>query len=539
MGKDKKKKGKGAEKTAEKTEKKLKLKAKKELAAKGEDDIESMVKAIEEEERRRQEVKEVSVEAPSHRSSFSITAHPDNPEIIFFGGEFYNGQKTTMFNDLLIYNLKRCEWSSIRSPAGPPPRSSHQAVAVSQGGGQLWVFGGEFTSPTESQFYHYKDLWCFHFSSRRWEKIVAPGGPSARSGHRMVQIKKWLVVFGGFHDNLRDSKYFNDAYAFDLENRAWSKLSTSGSEPSPRSACQMFPTNDGRLVVFGGYCKEKGKKGKEKGIVLQDMFLLQKDKHDEKGLKWRWQAVKQVGARPSLRTGLCNAVGRDGRVWLFGGVQDEEEGQDSGDESEDEDEGVFHNDLYTVHVEGERATWHLIQLTGKKDVVEKKKRRKVKEEGDDEEMESEDEAVERLDELALEEGGSGPSTVTVESGAFTVSSTITGEDCRVSQNELSFLGNLGASGNGQESCKQLNIPSPRFNAGLAFKGGLLYLFGGLFESGEKDYTLKDFYSLDTKKLDTWKTIIEDDVKAMEWVQEEDDDEDEDDEEEGESGMETD
>ena len=85
----------------------------------------------------------------------------------------------------------------------------------------------------------------------------------------------------------------------------------------------------------------------------------------------------------------------------------------------------------------------------------------------------------------------------------------------------------------------MNIPSPRFNAGLAFKGGLLYLFGGLFESGEKDYTLKDFYSLDTKKLDTWKTIIEDDVKAMEWVQEEDDDEDEDDEEEGESGMETD
>ena len=128
--KDKKKKGKGAEKTAEKTEKKLKLKAKKELAAKGEDDIESMVKAIEEEERKRQEVKEVTVEAPSHRSNFSITAHPDNPEIIFFGGEFYNGQKTTMFNDLLIYNLKRGEWSSIRSPAGPPPRSSHQ-VSIS------------------------------------------------------------------------------------------------------------------------------------------------------------------------------------------------------------------------------------------------------------------------------------------------------------------------------------------------------------------------------------------------------------------------
>jgi hypothetical protein len=44
-------------------------------------------------------------------------------------------------------------------------------VLVSQGGGQLWIFGGEFTSPTETQFYHYKDLWCFHFASKRWEKV--------------------------------------------------------------------------------------------------------------------------------------------------------------------------------------------------------------------------------------------------------------------------------------------------------------------------------------------------------------------------------
>merc|ERR1712130_859243 len=78
----------------------------------------------------------------------------------------------------------------------------------------------------------------------------------------------------------------------------------------------------------------------------------------------------------------------------------------------------------------------------------------------------------------------GPSTVTVESGAFTISSTIVGEDSRVSQNELSFLGSLGASGTSQESSKQLTVPSPRFNAGMTFKGGSLYLFGGLWECGE-------------------------------------------------------
>ena len=55
-----------------------------------------------------------------------MTAYPDNPEIIFFGGEYYNGSKTQMFNDLLIYNTKRSSWSQIISPAGPPPRSAHQ-----------------------------------------------------------------------------------------------------------------------------------------------------------------------------------------------------------------------------------------------------------------------------------------------------------------------------------------------------------------------------------------------------------------------------
>ena len=46
-----------------------------------------------------------------------------------------------------------------------------QAVALKQGGGQLWVFGGEFASPSQSQFYHYRDLWVYHIRDKRWEKI--------------------------------------------------------------------------------------------------------------------------------------------------------------------------------------------------------------------------------------------------------------------------------------------------------------------------------------------------------------------------------
>lgn len=61
-----------------------------------------------------------------------------------------------------------------------------------QGGGQLWIFGGEFASQSESQFYHYRDLWVYHFTTKKWEKVVTEerNGPTPRSGHRMVLLKK-------------------------------------------------------------------------------------------------------------------------------------------------------------------------------------------------------------------------------------------------------------------------------------------------------------------------------------------------------------
>ena len=75
----------------------------------------------------------------------------------------------------------------------------------------------------------------------------------------------------------------------------------------------------------------------------------------------------------------------------------------------------------------------------------------------------------------------------------------------------------------------MNYPSPRFGSSLALRQSILYLFGGMFEDEEdRQLTFKDFYSLDIRKLDTWQTLIESDIKTMEWF-ESDDDEDEEDE----------
>jgi N-acetylneuraminic acid mutarotase len=47
----------------------------------------------------------------------------------------------------------------------------------------------------------------------------------------MINIKKQLFLFGGFHDNLRnDYTYFNDIYIFDLEIYTWQKIEATGKE---------------------------------------------------------------------------------------------------------------------------------------------------------------------------------------------------------------------------------------------------------------------------------------------------------------------
>lgn len=226
MGKKDKNKKKlsGTVKTAIKTEKKLNAKQKKELAALGEEDIEKVIADIEREEARRQRVVEIVIEPPSRRVNFSLIAHPFKDELIMFGGEFHDGQKTTVYGDMFTYNLNKKEWTVIKAPGAPPPRCGHQAIVTSTNKGEMWIFGGEFSSPSELQFYHYKDLWVYRMGEKKWEKIVSPGGPSARSGHRMIHMKKKLIVFGGFYDNLRDYKYYNDIYMFNLETYTWHKI---------------------------------------------------------------------------------------------------------------------------------------------------------------------------------------------------------------------------------------------------------------------------------------------------------------------------
>ncbi|XP_035824341.1 kelch domain-containing protein 4 isoform X2 [Aplysia californica] len=434
-----------------------------------------------------------------------------------------------VYNDLFVYQIRKQEWLKVSVPNAPPPRSAHQAVVVSQQNGQMWLFGGEFSSHSQAQFYHYKDLWVLHLKEKRWEQVKAPGGPSARSGHRMMALKKQILVFGGFHDNTRDYKYFNDVYSFNLETYTWSLLKPSGTGPSPRSGCVFLPVSDtGRAVVYGGYSKERVKRDVDKGTTHTDMFVLAPEKkrdgvpdHEQ---RWKWQSVKQSGLKPSARSGMTGVLGTNNKAYLFGGVYDEE----------DEDEfleGAFFNELWMLDLE--RLKWFSVQLKDLKQNTgdRKKRRRKKKEDNGDENEDSEDGEEEEEEEDDEEDDEDDEMEVT-QQGVENLDIQTPGAQAEESVFKVTMAAPSSSNantGNDASSDCAMEVdsfwPSRRMNTALAVKSGQLYMYGGVFEEGDRQLTLSDMYSLDVQRPNAWNVLAAEDPRLQEWHDSDSDDDD--------------
>lgn len=496
MGKKNKKdkKGKGVEKNAAKMEKKISKRSKRE-----EEDLETLIDEFRQLDAKRTQVAEVTCSFPSPRLNASLSSHPEKDELILFGGEYFNGQKTFLYNELYLYNIKKNAWSKLEIPNPPAPRSAHQAVVVPQAGGQLWVFGGEFASPNGEQFYHYKDLWVLHLASRTWEQIKVTGGPSGRSGHRMAVCKRQILVFGGFHESTRDFVYYNDIYSFNLDKFTWTKVCPSGTAPCPRSGCQMASTLDGNIVIYGGYSKQRVKKDVEKGIVYTDMFLLKNEgKEDED--KWTWARLNPTGVKPSARSGGSLAVAPNNRIVLFGGVHDEEE--------EENIQGEFFNDISIYDMIKNR--WFAGKL--KECKGEKKKRRRGPKERETVEEANESPETRSSTEIVKE-------VVTEDGTVMTVKQVLNSPDTK----PITEIEEEEEEEDDDEDDSETSTsiePCPRSSAMAAIKYGVLYIYGGMFEVGDRQFTLNDLYCIDLHKMEKWKVLVETDPKTQEWLDEE-------------------
>lgn len=72
------------------------------------------------------------------------------------------------------------------------------------------------------------------------------------------------------------------------------------------------------------------------------------------------------------------------------------------------------------------------------------------------------------------------------------------------------------------------FPLPRFNAQLAVQNDVLYIYGGTFEKGDREFTFDEMYAVDLGKMDGVKEIFRRELDN--WIGEEDSEDDDEDEE---------
>ncbi|KAF2155144.1 galactose oxidase [Myriangium duriaei CBS 260.36] len=464
---------------------------------------------------------------PKPRSSATLIANPsDAREVLLFGGESLINGLASFSNELHVYRPHLDQWRLVTSPNSPLPRSGH-AMCRGANTPSLYLFGGEFSSPRQGTFHHYNDFWQLDCApdGREWTRLETKGpSPSARSGHRLVAHKRYILLFGGFQDTSASTRYLADLWVYDTQTFAWHepKLSSAAAaRPDARSSFSFLP-HDAGAVLVGGYSRVKaaakvgsgGKGGKASGgagrvvmkpVVHTDSWLLRiteppKDAPEKTPPTVRWERRKKPVNYPApTRAGATMAHHR-GRGISFGGVHDVEE-------SEEGIDSEFFNQLWAYNVERNRFFPLGLRRpranNASKRPAQERAKRGGRAKADEEEL---------LRNLALIEGKD-------------VTAATNGDaESDVSDDEAAV-----------EKPVSYELPHPRFNAQLAVQGDTLFIYGGTFERGDREFTFDELWALDLGKMDGVKEMFRREIEDWAAAESDSESEDEDDEDEDEEG----
>jgi N-acetylneuraminic acid mutarotase len=313
---------------------------------------------------------------PPPRANATLTLADDkNGHVYMFGGEYYDGVENIVLDDLFRWDPTKNEWRQIVTPSPKPlPRCSHSCVYYRNA---LYVLAGELA--TADQYHHYRDLWKFDLTNLKWEEIdprTTGTSPSARSGHSAFVWKHFMVVFGGFYEALKDTRWYNDICVLDLQTLTWMDIPHSklASRPEARSACNVGLKGDVALIQ-GGYSKLKNPTTKAESKVHSDAWLLHlKPLLQGKPPTWERLSNRHKGSssNPTNRSGTASVTYKD-RMLVFGGVVDTEQHHHRVD-------SVFYNELHAFDME--RRTWFPVRIKAAKEGTSRRRRKKNHDTGD-------------------------------------------------------------------------------------------------------------------------------------------------------------
>jgi len=266
-------------------------------------------------------------------------------------------------------------------------------------------------------------------------------------------------------------------------------------KPDARSSFTFLPHDQG-AVLFGGYSRvkatvsaNKSAKGASQGqrnilkpMVHQDCFYLRitqppADASPNTPPTVRWEKRKKPANTPNPPRAGATMAYHKGRGLSFGGVHDVEQ-------SEEGIDSEFFNELFTWNIERNR----FFPMALRKPRVQKKANASDQRVGRRGRAQANEEEL--LKQLAALQAG-----MSLENA----------DDMDI---DLKNDGDNEEPANPvREMPVSMEFPSPRFNALLAVQEDVLYIYGGTFESKDREYTFDDLHAIDLGKMDGCKQVF--------------------------------
>ncbi|XP_043069301.1 host cell factor isoform X2 [Drosophila bipectinata] len=163
----------------------------------------------------------------------------------------------------------------------------------------------------------------------RWKRVLNPTGPQPRPrhGHRAINIKELMVVFGGGNEGIVD-----ELHVYNTVTNQWYVPVLKGDVPNG-CAAYGFVVEGTRMFVFGGMI--------EYGKYSNELYELQ-------ATKWEWRKMYPESPEPGISP--CPRLGHSftmvgEKIFLFGGLANE---------SDDPKNNIpkYLNDLYILDTRG-------------------------------------------------------------------------------------------------------------------------------------------------------------------------------------------
>lgn len=156
--------------------------------------------------------------------------------IYVFGGRDAEHKE---LNELYSFDTSTNTWALI--PAGnvaPPHRSYHSTVADDW---HVYIFGGCGVAG------RLNDLWAFDVFEKKWIEFPSPGeNCKGRGGPGLAVALNKIWVLYGFAGVEMDDVHF-----FDLAEKSWTQVETSGKKPTARSVFSTVTIGQ-HIIIYGG-----------------------------------------------------------------------------------------------------------------------------------------------------------------------------------------------------------------------------------------------------------------------------------------------